>query len=85
VVDLSTESGWGSFGFLVDGRSTRSEIEARLGAPDAAFEGRRIVTYALNEASVVVGGDRRRWARYELVLVFDEQDVLMRHSVIQRY
>src|SRR5262245_50988403 len=85
IVDLNTENGRRSFGFLVDGQSTRSEIQARLGEPDSVFEGQRIVTYALSEASVVVSGERRQWARYELVLVFDERDILRRHSLIQRY
>ena len=71
AVDLDTEENRREFGFLVDGKTSKEETLSRLGRPYSEFEQSRILTYLPN-------------SRYELVLVFDEHNVLKRHSLLQR-
>jgi hypothetical protein len=73
-----------SFGTIEDGRVTRQELTGRLGEPYRTFEGRRIAIYQLDDSN---GGFDESFdadaAPYRLVLVFDSNDVLVKHSVVR--
>lgn len=73
---------------LEDGRTTREAIVLELGQPSATFEGARISTYRLGKGGdgyFVVEHNGTKWlgVKYSLVLVFDAQDVLARHSLVE--
>ena len=80
--------------FLEDGRTTKEDVLVKFGLPSAQFEGERILTYRLmideNEGPIVVAREAhifvpRSWyrAEYNLVLIFDDQHILQKHSLIQ--
>jgi len=82
--------------FVRDGVTTREEVLLKLGVPSAQFEGERILTYrlgldakgALGPISPEVAAEDQRyavWTRpaYNLELVFDPRNVLLRHSFIE--
>lgn len=75
-------------GFLKSGEVSRSEIEHRLGRPDAIYEGGRIVTYMLrkrkNHFEVVAAPTGSGVNDYRLVLVFRSDDLLDQWSLIDR-
>jgi hypothetical protein len=95
IVNIETEAKWLSY--LEDGKTTKEDVLLRLGLPSAQFEGERILTYRMmpseEEGLVVVSRelDARdpwlsQWARlaeYSLVLIFDDQHVLKRHSLVR--
>ena len=62
-------------------RTERMELMARLREPTQTFESGRIVVYRLDKNYKVT----HDWAetRYSLVLVFDSDDVLERHGLVQ--
>ena len=75
--------------FLHDGQTTKEAVFLKLGQPSAAFESGHILTYRL-------GQERKRgyflreagatnWLelKYSLVLVFNAQGVLQRHSLVE--
>jgi sulfite exporter TauE/SafE len=76
------------FGFLKSGEVSRSDIEHRLGRPDAIYEGGRIVTYMLrkrkNHFEVVAAPTGSGVKDYRLVLVFRSDDLLDQWSLIDR-
>jgi hypothetical protein len=62
------------FEFLQDGKINKQEIIDRLGAPSSSYEnGRIVIYYWFGEKSKV----------YNFVLVFNEDNVLERHSVVR--
>jgi hypothetical protein len=77
--------------FLLDGTTARTEVLSRLGEPSTVFEQDRILTYR-----IAGDPDRGFWIRERtgqpntgwigvnrnLVLVFDEQGLLQRHSLV---
>lgn len=73
--------------FLKDGVSTREEIFLQLGEPCAMYEGSRIMTYRLSrdEQGWVLRDTTKNWygVFVNLVIVFDDQGVLKRHSLVQ--
>lgn len=81
--------------FVVDGRTTKPEALAALGSPSGRFESGKIVTYRLgyerqsNGYYVVErevspdGWPMWTLTTFSLVLVFDETDVLQRHSLVK--
>ncbi len=81
--------------FLADGRTTRTDAILTLGQPSGSFESERILTYRLglepeNSGYYVVERERSlsgwpTWiaAKFSLVLVFDENGVLQRHSLVR--
>lgn len=73
--------------FLKDGASTKEDIFLQLGDPNATYEDSRILTYRLSrdEKGWVVHGNATNWfgITANLVLVFDDQGVLRRHSLVQ--
>ena len=70
--------------FLESGAPTRAEVVRRLGAPDALYEGGRIVAYrvAEDEGGYYLPGLSRP-AQYSVVLVFDAGDELRRYSLVK--
>ena len=87
-----TQQTWLSF--LKDGKTPKAEALSRLGTPSAQFEGRRILTYRLDGKYEVVVSDYKahsvgeilsEWkrAQYSLVLVFDADKILQRHSLVR--
>ena len=75
VIDPQLESE--RFGYLQDGKITRQEIIDRLGNPHHSYENKRIVIYSwFDEKS---GGH----IKYDIVLIFNENDILERHSVVR--
>ena len=79
-----------SLSFLKDGRTTKAEVFRRLGKMYAQFEEGSIVAYRLNDKYQVVGrsyasGGHLEWgtAEYSLVLVFDEYEIMQRHSLVR--
>jgi hypothetical protein len=74
--------------FLEDGKTSKESVFLKLGQPTGAYNGERIITYK-------VGGDKEKgyfildravgWtdSKYSLVLVFDEDLILRRHSLVQ--
>ena len=81
--------------FLVDGQTTRAEVLLKLGQPSAKFETEKILTYRVafdpkKKAYYVVERQEQSsaWSTWErvkwsLVLVFDEQGVLQKHSRVE--
>ena len=81
--------------FLVYGQTARAEVLLKLGIPSNKFEAEKILTFRLGfvpktSAYYVVEGrtDPSGWpnwtfARYSLVLVFDENGVLRKHSKVE--
>ncbi len=82
--------------FLADGETKKIVIISRLGKPSAQFQGGRILTYRLKidhkgvlrpvsqslEEFVI---DRKLYdvnSMYSLVLIFDEKEILRRHSLV---
>jgi hypothetical protein len=72
VIDPQLESE--RFEYLQDGKTNRQEIIDRLGHPRHNYENGRIVIYSwFDEES----------KGYDIVLVFNEDNVLERHSVVR--
>ncbi len=81
--------------FLADGKTTKAQVVLSLGQPSSQFEGEKIFTYQLgfekkNKGYYVVEPSMsedgwRAWGcvKYSLVLVFDGQGLLVRHSLVE--
>ncbi len=73
--------------FLKDGSTTREDVYLQLAEPSATFEGGRILTYLLDQDQrgyVLMRRREKAWnGRFSLVLAFDEQGVLRRHSLVR--
>ena len=63
-----------SFEYLQDGKTKRQEIIDRLGHPLHSYENGRIVIYSWFD---------KESKGYDIVLVFNEDNVLERHSVVR--
>ena len=75
VIDPEFESE--RFGYLQEGKTSRQEIIDRLGNPHHSYENRRIVIYTwFDEKS-------DGHIKYDIVLIFNENDILERHSVVR--
>ena len=66
---------------LEDGRTTESAVRAQLGEPARTFESGRVLTYRLGRRYRVVSDWDR--TRFSLVLVFDADGTLERHSLLR--
>lgn len=75
--------------FIADGQTAKETVVLKLGQPSATLESEKYLTYRL-------GYDKKRgyflmerapvgWlgVKYNLVLVFDAQGVLARHSLVE--
>ena len=81
-------------GFIRDGITTREEVLLRLGVPSAQFEGEKILTYQLHvdqegkwqlvAPKINEFSNLREWQKgtYSLVLVFNSDGVLRKHSLV---
>lgn len=73
--------------FLQDGITTREDVYMRLAEPSAVWEGGRMMTYQIDRNEKGYVPMRRReaaWtAKYSLVLAFDNQGILRRHSLVK--
>ena len=80
--------------FLEDGKTTRSEAIITLGQPSGRFESEKILTYRLGfelrnngyylvEREMVASG-WPTWtvAKFSLVLVFDDDGIMRKHSLV---
>jgi len=85
-----------SLSYLEVGKTTKEEVLIKLGIPSAQFEGERILTYRMmsdKEQGVLIVArelddkDPRlsKWSKaiYSLVLIFDEQGILEKKSLIK--
>ena len=80
--------------FLEDGKTSKHMVILKLGQPSGTFDGEKIVTYRIGaeekeEGYFVLnlqGGPPvpGRWtgAKFSLVLIFDEHNVLQKHSLV---
>jgi hypothetical protein len=72
--------------FLDDDAVTRTEVRKHLGNPSATFEGGRIESYRLasDKTGYLRAPDRLGWegVRYDLMLVFDAEDRLVRRELV---
>ena len=75
--------------FLADGATRREEVVARLGEPTRCLRSGEICTYRVSHdetgqyVKLEVGGANWMDTDGSLVLVFDADGVLMRHSVVR--
>jgi hypothetical protein len=87
-----------SLDFLEDGKTTKEAVILKLGPPSGTFEGEKIVTYRLGKTQEgYFVSDRLAypytqetpiWLRdieglFSLVLVFDEHQILQKHSLVR--
>lgn len=82
-------------GFIRDGITTREEVVLKLGIPSAQFEGEKILTYQLRadqagkwhlvapQINRITGFREWREETCSLVLVFGEDGVLRKHSLVE--
>jgi hypothetical protein len=84
-VDPSTLSKYE--GFLHDGATTKQEIQERLGEAQSVYENGRTLIYHVylrdDGQMTLMGGGACRGACHACVLVFDEDSVLERHSLVK--
>lgn len=77
----------GLLDFIQDGQTTKEDVLLRLGEPNALYEDARILTYRLSqdEKGWILLGPTKGWSEafVNLVLVFDSQGVLRRHSQVK--
>jgi hypothetical protein len=76
--------------FLKDGSTTKEDVLLKLGEPSGRFESERILTYRMADGEnggLAVTSPRGigGWetARYSLVLVFDDRQILTTHSLVR--
>jgi hypothetical protein len=93
-VDLNAdmeESKFKIINFLKNHQTTREEIFQRLGEPKCLYESSRIITYCLNEWGdgtlfIHRGACEDMWAacQWDLVLIFDNDSYLKKHSLVKK-
>ena len=72
--------------FLEDGKTTKEEVKSKLRDPRRQYENGRIWTYTMRlkeERAVTIGASESYAGHYALVLVFDERNILKRHSLLR--
>jgi hypothetical protein len=81
--------------FIADGKTTKEEILLKLGQPSGKFKDEKILTYRLgfdsrNGGYYVVEREfdsfgEPVWikSKYSLVLIFDGQNILRKHSLVE--
>ena len=70
-------------GFIKDGKTTREEIQGRLGPSNSAYENGRILIYHVYLEEDGRMNLKGRGTCYACVLVFDINNVLERHSLVK--
>jgi len=82
VVDESIQQKW--LPFIEDGKTTKDDVLLKLGTPSRQFEDGMILTYHMTftrEEGFRV--DSERQFIYNLVLVFDERNILQKHRMLK--
>jgi len=84
--------------FLEDGKTTKEMVILKLGAPSGVFEQERIISYHLGKTKdgyfvldrIAEGRlEKEPWLHlviegtFSLVLIFDENNILQKHSPVQ--
>ena len=75
--------------FLRDGQSTKEAVVLHLGQPSAVLESGRILTYRVGQEKdrgyFLREAAATNWfeLKFSVVLVFDQSDVLQRHSLVE--
>lgn len=73
--------------FLQDGLTRREEVRIRLGEPSSHYEGERILAFRLgtDRGGYVLVKPGSNWSGvgYNLMLAFDTEGVLRRHSLVE--
>jgi hypothetical protein len=70
--------------FLADDRTTQSDVVKRFGQPSRSFPRDRVWVYQMasrDDRLYIAGGDDT--VKYELVLVFNEGNVLIKHTILR--
>lgn len=86
IEQANTKEFAAAFSFIANKQTTSGEIQTRLGPPHEQFEKGRIWIYwvAMDENNVPHTRTRfDRQPRFNLVLVFDADRILERHSLLQ--
>ena len=76
--------------FIRDGITIKQEIVSRLGSPVESYEGGRIIIYIVADRGgnglEAINFEKKNYANviatYQLVLVFDSNNVLEKHSLV---
>lgn len=73
--------------FLRDDVTRRDDVQLQLGEPSALYEGSRVLAYRLkkDEGGFVLVSKRDNWfgVQYNLMMVFDADGILRRHSLVE--
>ena len=89
--DWRAKQNWSSF--LEDGNTRKEEVLSRLGVPSGVFEDGRILTYRVlvdrERGLIALSHSENPPLRLgrdapQLILVFDEKQVLERHKLLER-
>jgi len=78
----------GLFDFLIEGETTKQDILLTLGQPSGVYEEESVYAYrVLGDEQIgyrIKSVEPRGWhgITYSLVLIFDEQDVLKKYSLV---
>ena len=75
----------GFLDFLARESISRSEVIAEIGEPSATFEQGRVLTYRLSRGKAgyyVNSGSSWEGVECDLVLVFDDENVLQQHNLV---
>ena len=74
--------------FLEEGKTTKQMVFERLGQPSGTYENNKILTYRIESEDgkgyFIDDVQRPRWfnSKYSLVLVFSENGILMKKSLV---
>jgi hypothetical protein len=79
--------------FLEDGKTSKQMVILKLGQPSGTFEGERILTYRIGrdekgylvldrQARLGWWDETKYFSLFSLVLIFDEKNVLSKHSMV---
>ncbi len=82
AADKSLEQKW--LPFIEDGKTTKDEVLLKLGIPTGQFEDGRIFTYQMTfSGKEGFRVDYEKTFQYNLVLVFDDRDILQKHQMLE--
>ena len=67
---------------IEDGVTTRMHLETMLGSPAASFEGGRVAVWNLDKKQRP-GVSKARDVRFQLIALFNDREVVERHSLLR--
>lgn len=80
------------YGFLQSGKTTRRQVESQIGFPMSTFKKSNVVIYTVMAGTLKVEKDGRTGRQkaksgqnWELVIAYDESDVVIDHSLLRTY